>query len=134
MNIRTKDLKYKGKSEEELKAMSNTEFAKIAGTRVRRTIIRGFSDLQKELLSKINDFASEKRKKPVKTHCRNMPVLPKMLGMQVHVYNGKAFEPVEITVEKLGHFLGEFAQTRKKVTHKAPGVGATRSSKFQSVK
>ena len=132
--IRVKEIKYKGKSEEELAAMSLSEFAKLANTRVRRSITRGFSDVQKKLLLKIEDLKSGKRKKSIKTHCRDIPVVPQMLGTTIEVYDGKSYHAIEITIEKLGHYLGEFSMTRKKVSHKAPGVGATRSSKFQSVK
>tara|TARA_Y100000294_G_C8499805_1_gene314345 strand:- start:938 stop:1045 length:108 start_codon:yes stop_codon:yes gene_type:complete len=34
----------------------------------------------------------------------------------------------------VGHYLGEFVQTRKKVSHSAPGIGATRSSASVSVR
>jgi len=34
----------------------------------------------------------------------------------------------------VGHYLGEFAITRKRVKHTGPGVGATRSSKFMPLK
>jgi len=131
--LKTKDLKYKGKSEEELKAMGMNEFAKLTNSRIRRTLGRGLSEVHKKLLEKIEKY-STKSKKPIKTHCRNMPIIPKMIGTQIHIYNGKKYIPVDITIEMLGHYLGEFTQTRNKVSHKAPGVGATRSSKHVSVK
>ena len=76
----------------------------------------------------------EKKKDGVKTHCRDMIILPKMVGIMVKVYNGKTFFPVRITDEMLGHYLGEFVLTRKSVSHSAPGIGATRSSASISVK
>ncbi|MDO8555781.1 MAG: ribosomal protein S19 family protein, partial [Nanoarchaeota archaeon] len=57
-----------------------------------------------------------------------MVIIPEMLGIMIHVHKGREFVPVEITPEMLGHYLGEFAQTRQKVGHSAPGIGATRSS------
>ncbi|MBL7054846.1 ribosomal protein S19 family protein, partial [Candidatus Woesearchaeota archaeon] len=36
--------------------------------------------------------------------------------------------------EMIGHYLGEFAMTRQRVAHSAPGIGATRSSGSLSVK
>jgi len=39
------------------------------------------------------------------------------------VHQGKEFVPVTITIEMLGHVLGEFVMTRKKVVHTSPGVG-----------
>ena len=57
-----------------------------------------------------------------------------MVGHLIKIHNGKEFIPVGITEEMLGHFLGEFSLTRKKITHNAPGVGATRSSAAISVR
>ncbi|RLF88358.1 30S ribosomal protein S19, partial [Thermococci archaeon] len=61
-------------------------------------------------------------------------ILPEMVGMTIYVHNGKEFVPVEIKPEMIGHYLGEFAPTRKRVQHGAPGIGATRSSMFVAVK
>lgn len=42
----------------------------------------------------------------VKTHLRNMIILPEMIGSMVGVYNGKTFNQVEIKPEMVGHYLG----------------------------
>ena len=63
-----------------------------------------------------------------------MIVIPKMIGMVIAIYNGKEYIRVEITPDMLGHYLGEFTQTRKSVTHSAAGIGATRSSKAVSAR
>lgn len=124
-----KEFTYRGKTTEELKRMSLNELAELLPSRQRRTIKRGFSEEQKKLLEKI------RRKDPnVETHCRNMLILPQMFGAIIKVHNGKEFIPVMIEEEMLGHSLGEFAQTRKKVQHGAPGIGATKSSASLSVK
>lgn len=124
-----KILKYYGRTEEELKKLSIKEFAEITNARVRRTLLRGFNEYQKALLRKVklND-------NNLKTHCRNMVIIPEMIGASVKVYNGKEYAPVVITVDMLGHYLGEFVMTRKKVAHNAPGIGATRSSASASVR
>jgi small subunit ribosomal protein S19 len=124
-----KEFKFHGKSEEEIKKMSAKEFAEIANARARRTLKRGFNEYQKTLLERIRSGDKE-----IKTHCRDMLIIPEMIGMKIHVYNGKEFMPVEITSELIGHFLGEFAMTRRKVQHSAPGIGATRSSASASVR
>jgi len=129
-----KIFKYHGKSLEELKAMDLKEFAKLTPARQRRTLTRGLTDMQKILLTKIKKSKEEKRKKPIKTHCRDMIVLPIMVGLILQVYNGKKFTPIEIQKEMIGHFLGELAPTRNKVAHSAPGIGATKSSAAASVK
>jgi small subunit ribosomal protein S19 len=71
----------------------------------------------------------------VRTHCRDVPILPDFIGKKVAVHNGKEFVSVDIKPEMIGHYLGEFAMTRKTVVvHSGPGVGATRSSKFMPLK
>jgi small subunit ribosomal protein S19 len=129
-----KEIGYKGKNIDELKIMDIIDFMKIAPTRVRRSLKRGFSDAQKRLLLRIKKSKDGKTKKPIKTHCRDMVVIPAMLDMTINIYNGKEFVPVLITCEMLGKYLGEFALTRKKVSHSAPGIGATKSSSAMSVK
>ena len=119
---------YRGKTLDELKAMGLTEFADLLPSSKRRLIKRGFTEPQKIFLEKI------KNKKDIKTHCRNMVVLPEMVGKVIRVYNGKEFVMLTIAEEMIGHFLGEFALTRNRVQHSSPGVGATRSSSAVSVR
>lgn len=120
---------YYGKTEEELKQMSVKEFAELTNSRTRRTLLRGFNEVQKALLKKVSA-----KHKNIKTHCRNMVIIPEMIGTTIKVYNGKEFLPVDINVELVGHTLGEFVLTRKKIMHNAPGIGATRSSASASVR
>lgn len=129
-----KETMFKGKTIEELKAMSIQEFAKLLPSRQRRSLKRGFTPLQKHLLSKISKYKAGKTKKPVKTQVRDMVVLPDMVGLTIHIHRGKVFEPVNIELDMLGHYLGEFVMTRQKVQHSAPGIGATKSSAAVSVK
>lgn len=124
-----KEFTYYGKTLEELKGMSTEDFARITNSGIKRAIKRGLTEEQKKLLKKIRA-----NKKNIKTHCRDMPILPEMIGHKIRVHNGKSFEPVVITQELLGHYLGEFMLTRKKLVHSAPGVGASRSSAAVSVK
>ena len=63
-----------------------------------------------------------------------MIIIPQFIGKNIRIYNGKEFIPLTITAEMLGHYLGEFAHTRKSVTHSAAGIGATRSSKSVSAR
>lgn len=128
-----KEFMYKGKSVEELKRMDIKELAKILNARTRRSLLRGFTDAQKKLLSRIKE-QHEGNKKPIKTHCRDIIVIPEMFGLIIHIHNGKEFIPVSIVPEMIGHHLGEFTYNRKKVAHSAPGIGATRSSAAVSVK
>ena len=129
-----KEFTYYGKTTEELKKMSVNEFMQFINSRARRSLKRGFTDQQKKFLKLVEEARQGKFKKPIKTHCRNMLVLPSMIGLLILVYNGKTFQPVSVSEEMIGHYLGEFSHTRSKVKHSAPGIGATKSSSAVSVK
>ncbi len=120
---------YRGKTLEELQKMSFNELAQLFPSYQRRKIKRGFTEEEKTFLRKL-----EKKGNNVKTHCRDMLILPNMVGKTIRVHNGKAFVAVTIAPEMIGHTLGEFAPTRHRVQHSAPGVGATRSSQAISVR
>lgn len=111
-----KVFKFKGKTIEELKALSIDEFMSLLPARQRRSYQRGFSDEKKKLIEKLH------KKDVVKTHLRDMIVLPLMVGKTIQVHTGKNFEAVIIQNDMLGHYLGDFAQTRKKATHTNIGV------------
>ena len=125
-----KEFTYRGKTLEELKAMSLKEFAELLPARQRRTINRGFTEEQKRFLKSLES----KKDKPIKTHCRDMIILPSMVGSTIRIHKGNDFIAITIQPEMIGHYLGEFALTRKKVEHHAPGIGATRSSASISVR
>ncbi|HLC33337.1 MAG TPA: 30S ribosomal protein S19 [Candidatus Nanoarchaeia archaeon] len=123
-----KEFFYRGKNVTEIKKMSLEDFAKLVPSRERRKIKHGFRESEKKLLADL------KMNGTVKTHCRDMIVLPEMIGKIIKVYNGKEFFMVTIEPEMLAHRLGEFALTRKSVKHSAPGIGATKSSASLSVR
>ena len=125
---------YKGKTLDDLKKMSLNEFRELVPSRIRRSLKRGFTDAQKRLLLRVKKAKDEKIKKPIKTHCRDMVIVPDLVGNLIQVHNGKEFVTIEVTQEMLGRYLGEFVFTRKKVAHSAPGIGATKSSAAMSVK
>src|SRR3989344_3221931 len=120
---------WKGKTEEEIKRLELKEFIQLIPSRQRRSIRRGFTEQQKKLLKKV-----EADDKNIKTHCRDMIIIPAMLGKIIRVYNGKEYISVTSTVEMLGYRLGEFSHTRKMVTHSSAGIGATRSSQAISAR
>ncbi|MBI4440370.1 30S ribosomal protein S19 [Candidatus Woesearchaeota archaeon] len=124
-----KEFLYRGKTLEELKGMSVDEFAQLVPARQRRSLKRGVSDLAKKVMKKIN-----LGDKNLKTHARDVIIMPAMVGASLKIHNGKEYVPLIITEEMIGHFLGEFALTRKRVAHSAPGIGATKSSASISVK
>lgn len=122
-----KEFTYRGLQAEQLKKMSIKEFAALVPSRERRTLLRGLTDAEKSLLRKL-----EKRDS-VKTHCREMVIVPQMLGKTLLVHSGKEYLPVVVSEEMLGLRLGQFVLTRKGVKHNAPGIGATASTSSQAV-
>ncbi|MFP4116617.1 MAG: 30S ribosomal protein S19 [Candidatus Aenigmatarchaeota archaeon] len=124
-----KDFTFRGKTVEELRELDLTEFAELLDSRKRRSLLRGLTDAQKDLLEGVREGEDY-----VKTQARDMVILPEMVGTRIGVHNGKDFVDVEIEPEMIGHYLGEFAKTRKKVDHSAPGLGATRTSKHVPLK
>lgn len=70
----------------------------------------------------------------VRTHCRDMVILPEMIDLTIAVHNGKDFVRVKIIPQMIGHVLGEFATTNKRVNHGSPGIGATKSSAYVPLK
>ncbi len=129
-----KEYTYRGKKVEELKGMDREDFLKLTPARQRRSLKRGLSERQKKLLKKIRKAKEGSWKKPIKTHCRDMIVLPEMLDQTIHVHKGKGWEAIKIQPEMLGLYLGELTLTRNRVKHSAPGIGATKSSASASVK
>lgn len=126
-----KEFTYKGKTIEELKKISLKEFAELLVARQRRSLLRNLQKTQKFLERMKN---KEKKGKKMKTHRRDVVVVPEMVGKEVSVYKGNNFELIKINEKMLGHKLGEFALTRPKVNHGNAGVGATKGSKHKSMK
>ncbi|HDM27065.1 MAG TPA: 30S ribosomal protein S19 [Candidatus Bathyarchaeota archaeon] len=129
-----REFRYKGYTVEELQKLSMDEFIRLLPARQRRSLQRGLTKEQRILLERIRAAKRNGNKKPIRTHVRDMIILPEMIGMTIHVHNGKDFVPVEIKPEMIGHYLGEFAITNKPVKHGAPGVGASRSSMYIPLK
>ncbi|MGB9675087.1 MAG: 30S ribosomal protein S19 [Candidatus Nanoarchaeia archaeon] len=129
---------YRGKTAEEIAKLDLAAYAELVPARVRRFIKRalkrGWTREEKALLKKIAAMREGKRTKLIKTHCREMPILPIMFGLKIAVHNGKEFVPIQITPEMVGTRLGDYVLNCKEVKHGGPGIGATRGSKFLSVK
>src|SRR3989339_1908495 len=53
----------------------------------------------------------------IKTWSRDSVISPAMVGFTIGVHNGKTHLPVYIVENMVGHRLGEFAATRKFVSH-----------------
>ena len=137
---RKREFTYRGHTLEELRAMplwadeGDSETIAIVAllpSRARRSIGRSFSEENEHLRRRIQESSENEM---VRTHRRDMIILPEMVGKNVAVHNGRQFVEVSIQPEMIGNFLGEYALTRHRGIHSGPGVGATRSSKHVALK
>jgi small subunit ribosomal protein S19 len=129
MELKKKDFTFRGKTLEELKTLEVREFAHLMRSRQKRSALRNFQ--------KIEDFINRSRKKiekgkQIKTHSRDLIVVPAMIEMRIHIHSGNKFVPIDIIPEMLGHKFGEFAPTRAKAKHVKAGVGATKGTKSKA--
>ena len=113
-----KEFTYRGMNLHELEKLSIAQLAEIFPSEIRRKIKRGFTEQEQTMLRKLQ------KKGSVKTHCRDMIILPVMVGKTIKVHNGKEFSDVMVTEEMIGHYLGEFSQTRRTVKHGNAGITA----------
>jgi small subunit ribosomal protein S19 len=125
-----KNFMYRGRSVDDLKAMSMDEFINLLPSRMRRSLRRGLSNEQRIVLERLR----QDNGKPIKTHARDMVVLPEMIGKIILVHSGQTFVEIRINEKMLGHYLGEFVITNKLVRHGKPGIGASRSSMYIPLK
>tara|TARA_Y100001947_G_scaffold102735_1_gene87857 strand:- start:131 stop:517 length:387 start_codon:yes stop_codon:yes gene_type:complete len=126
-----KEFMYHGLSKEELANIPNEKLFKLFTARARRSFTRGINDDKRKLMEEMKD---KNNKNPIKTHLRDVIILPYMVGVTVHIFSGKEFVPITITLQMVGHYLGEYVITNKRVNHGAPGVGASRSSLYVPLK
>lgn len=126
---RREEFTYHGYTIPELQAMPISDLIPIMPSRARRKIQRGMTRDEENLLEKVR--AGDEK---IRTHSRAMVILPEMVGKTIEIHNGKEFQRVEIPVEGVFHYLGEFAQTRRRISHGSAGIGATRSSKYVPLK
>lgn len=126
---RKEEFTYHGLRVDELKEMKLQELIPLMPSRIRRKVLRGFSPLEEKFLIDIRTHDSR-----IKTQQRDMIILPEMIGREIEIHTGKDYVKVEIQPEAVFHYLGEFALTRRRVSHGSAGIGATRSSKFVPLK
>jgi small subunit ribosomal protein S19 len=127
-----KEFSYRGHSLDSLLGLSMDEFIMLLPSRQRRSLQRGLTPEQRILLEKMREAKSKGVQ--IKTHVRDLVILPEMVGLKIMVHNGKEFLPVDLKPEMIGHYLGEFAITNKPVRHGTPGIGASRSSMYVPLK
>ena len=129
-----KQFTYRGISQKELEELPLDKLLKLFPARIRRSLTRGINDNKRKLIGEIKAAKEGKLKTPINTHLRDLIILPNMIGTTVNVFSGKEFVPVTITSEMVSHYLGEYVITNKRVSHGAPGVGASRSSLYVPLK
>ena len=130
-----REFSYRGVPQEDLEKMSLERLFGLFNARQRRSLTRGITDGKRKLIEEIKAARAGKGGgNPIKTHLRDLIVLPYMVGVTVNVFSGKEFVPVQIRTEMIGHYLGEYVITNKRVSHGAPGVGASRSSLYVPLK
>ena len=125
-----KNFQYRGRTVDELRAMSMDEFISILPARMRRSLRRGLSSDQRIVLEKLR----RNQGKPVRTHARDMIIIPEMIGKSVFVHTGKEFKEIKVNEKMLGHYVGEYAISINLVRHGRPGIGASRSSMYIPLK
>ena len=131
MDIQKKQFTFRGKTIEELKKLDVREFSKYLNSKTKRFVLRQFQEIEK-FVKRANKKAA--KNKPIKTHKRDIIIVPGLIGMKINVYNGKSFVPIIVTGEMLGHKFGEFALTRARIKHGKAGAGATKGTRAKSKK
>jgi small subunit ribosomal protein S19 len=129
-----KEFRYRGFTLDQLNSMSTEAILQLLPSRARRSLNRGISEDKRKLLEDIRSQKEGKLQSQIKTHARDMIILPVMVGAKVSVYSGKEFVLLEVKPDMIGHYLGEYVITNKKVVHGTPGIGASRSSLYVPLK
>ena len=122
-----KKFSYRGVDLDNLLKVNNERLLEMLPARQRRRFInRGMQRKEIALLKKLRKAKREcpehEKPQPVKTHLRNMIIIPEMIGSMVQVYNGITFNTVDVKPEMVGHYLGEFSITYKPVRHGRAGL------------
>ncbi len=113
---KNKERIFRGKKLEDLKQLDVREFSKLVKSRSRRSLLRNYDVIEK-FVKKCNERSA--KGKQIRTHDRELIIVPNMVDRTIFIHNGKEFQKVEITEFMLGHRLGEFSMTRKIAKHAA---------------
>merc|ERR1711981_89186 len=91
---------YRGIDLDQLLDLSSDQLRDVVHARARRRFNRGLKRKPMGLIKKLRKAKQEAKpnEKPdlVKTHLRNMIVVPEMIGSVIGIYSGKEFNQVEI--------------------------------------
>ena len=129
---------FRGVELDQLLDMKNDQLLPLLHCRARRRLSRGLKRKPMALIKRLRKAKKEtpelEKPQAIKTHLRNMVIVPEMVGCVVGVHQGKTYNSIEIKPEMIGYYLGEFSITYKPVKHGRPGIGATHSSRFIPLK
>jgi small subunit ribosomal protein S19 len=133
-----REFRFRGLNVDQLKNLSIEALLPLLNARQRRSLDKRvgkyMNDEKRKLRERIKNVREGNSKETIRTHVRDMIILPDMVGITVNVHNGKDFSPITLKPEMIGHYLGEYSITNKRVQHGAPGVGASRSSLYVPLK
>lgn len=133
-----REFKFRGYNQDQLKSISIESLLPLLNARQRRSLNKRvgkyMTDQKRKLREEIKFVRNGTSNNKLKTHVRDMIILPDMIGLSISVHNGKEFFDVTIRPEMVGHYLGEYAITNRRVQHGSPGVGSSRSSLYVPLK
>ena len=117
---------YRGVDLDQLLDLKTDALVDLFRARIRRRFKRGLTRKPMKLVKKLRKAKKEatggEKPETVRTHLRNMVIVPEMIGSVVGVYNGKVFNTVEIKPEMVGTHLGEYSITYRPVSHGRSGL------------
>ena len=129
---------YRGIEFDKLLEMNTENIVALFKSGQRRRFKHGIHPKYDRLIKKIRTAVKNaphgEKPKAIKTHLRNAIIMPEMVGGIAEVYSGKHWTPVEIKADMCGNYLAEYSMTYKPVKHGKVGHGATRGSKFVSLR
>lgn len=133
-----REFRFRGLNVDQLKNLSIEALLPLLNARQRRSLDKRvgkyMNDEKRKLRERIKNVRQGNSNETIRTHVRDMIILPDMVGITINIHNGKDFSPITIKPEMIGHYLGEYSITNKRVQHGAPGVGASRSSLYVPLK
>jgi small subunit ribosomal protein S19 len=133
-----REFRFRGLNIDQLKNLSIEALLPLLNARQRRSLDKRvgkyMNDEKRKLRERIKNVREGDSNETIRTHVRDMIILPDMVGITINIHNGKDFSPITIKPEMIGHYLGEYSITNKRVQHGAPGVGASRSSLYVPLK
>lgn len=107
--------------------ISSLQFVELVHCRARRRMIRGLKRKPMALIKRIRkskaEATGEDKPAVIKTHLRNMIVVPEMIGGVVGIHSGKTFNQVEIKVILRNYFIYTILMSMSIFVLFSPSIG-----------